>query len=398
MRAGLLKTALSFLGAAAFLASLAANIWLTEQRDRVPAAAFWSLRIGLSVCALLAAAAVLYFTVIQGRGRIGRCRKVFVISYSLLVSFLLLEAVFMFVARSQNVGYSLAAQTWHRRYWRPTNEYGYRDRSVDLNEIRDKVKIFALGDSFTAGWGIDSIADRFSDLLQARLPPPYRVLNLGANASDTRGEFKRLLAFPVKPDILILQYFGNDIEEVVWEAKGARFVFRPYQNLPKILRPLFMGSYFLNYIYWQIPEDDVQSYTSVLLASYEDPRLLRRHYADLQQFVDFSHANRIPLIVVIFPFLRDLATSRRFTVPIEHFFSRSGAAVVSVSDLVAAIPPQQRVVNSNDSHASKLVHRIVADELYRVLAGKGWLHLPAGVHGRATQPPAGNFPPSLPDS
>jgi hypothetical protein len=113
--------------------------------------------------------------------------------------------------------------------------------------------------------------------------------------------------------------------------------------------------------------------TNTLLAAYSDPAILGRHYEDLERFVAFSHKNRCSLVVVLFPFLQDLETSRRFTVPVAHFFATTGTPVVDVAKLVTDVPVKQRVVNSNDHHASKRVHRMVADALYKVLVEKGWV-------------------------
>jgi hypothetical protein len=279
----------------------------------------------------------------------------------------------MFIPRSQNVLYSLAGETWLEYYWKPINPYGYRDRPVDLNEIKSKTAIIALGDSFTAGHGIKSIRDRYPDLLQAKLAPRYRVLNLGKNGSDTEDEYRRLLEFPIRPRILILQYFGNDISEVIPEDQQKNLEFHPYENLPHRMALLFAGFYILNYIYWEIPEPDLAVHSRALLAAYGDPQTLGRHYKDLCQFVAFSRANQCPLVVVLFPFLEDLETRQRFTVPIEHFFAGARTPVVNVAKVVAGVPVKQRVINSNDHHASKLVHRLVADALYNVLVEKGWV-------------------------
>ena len=111
----------------------------------------------------------------------------------------------------------------------------------------------------------------------------------------------------------------------------------------------------------------------LLLDSYRDRRLLSIHLDDLHRFVDFSHRNKIPLVVVIFPFLRALEASRIFIAPVEHLFSANGAEVIDVSALVKDLPERQRVVNGSDDHASIEVHRRVAQELRRALEQRGWV-------------------------
>ena len=43
---------------------------------------------------------------------------------------------------------------------------------------------------------------RMSNLLQERIGPACRVYNLGWNGADTREEYHRLLAHPLKPDVV----------------------------------------------------------------------------------------------------------------------------------------------------------------------------------------------------
>ncbi|HYM09455.1 MAG TPA: SGNH/GDSL hydrolase family protein [Bryobacterales bacterium] len=359
--------------AALLAASLYAIARLTLYRYHISLFVFWSVRLALLGSSFLLASAALYFAVIRNSPQTGFFRKTLVVLYSLYLCFVVLETALMFIPRSQTVLYSLAGETWLEYYWKPINQYGYRDRPVDLNELQSKTAIIALGDSFTAGHGIESIRDRYSDLLQAKLPPRYRVLNLGKNGSDTEDEYQRLLEFPVRPRILILQYFGNDISEVIPDNQQKNLEFHPYENLPHRMALLFAGFYILNYIYWEIPEPDLAVHTTTLLMAYGEPQTLERHYKDLYRFVDFSRANQCPLVVVIFPFLEDLETSKRFTVPIEHFFAGAGTPVLDVANLVAGVPVKQRVINSNDHHASKLVHRLVAGALYKTLVERGWV-------------------------
>ena len=66
-------------------------------------------------------------------------------------------------------------------------------------------RILFLGDSFTIGYGI-SRADRFSDIIQKRLPRSYQVINMGMWGYSTDQELLVLRQKGLKyaPDILPL--------------------------------------------------------------------------------------------------------------------------------------------------------------------------------------------------
>src|SRR4051812_41360670 len=106
----------------------------------------------------------------------------------------------------------LASNNWMARYWH-TNAQGFRDREWTPAEWQGKTTIAAVGDSLTAGWGIDNPADRFTDVLAGHLGDKYAVFNLGVPGESTPEELKSLRSAPTTtPNVLILQYFLNDID------------------------------------------------------------------------------------------------------------------------------------------------------------------------------------------
>jgi len=59
--------------------------------------------------------------------------------YVLTFFFLLLEGVFMFIAKSHFAGTALCSKIWFYRYWKPINSFGFRDNTVDPSK---KTNIF----------------------------------------------------------------------------------------------------------------------------------------------------------------------------------------------------------------------------------------------------------------
>lgn len=273
----------------------------------------------------------------------------------------------MFIPQSHGVGYTLGSRNWGMYYWKPINKFGYRDNNYDIEEVMYKKKIFVLGDSLTAGHGIKNVKDRFSNLLEKKLPPNYKVFNIASCGSDTKDAFNRLLRYPLKPDILVFQYFINDIEGAA-TSRGKKFAgFKPYQNVNKALKPFIKYSYLFNYIYWQHPRTDTNLYIDFLISSYNDEKIMEDHLSDLNKIVIFCKKNHIPLIVVLFPFMQDVDICEHFLASIEKFFIEKNVIAINVIDIIEKkeIPINKRVVNSNDGHPSILIHKLVAEELYK---------------------------------
>ena len=158
--------------------------------------------------------------------------------FSLFVIFILMEAIFMFIPRSHSVDYTLASRLWYAKYWKPINSLGFRDHEPDNNYP----VILFVGDSFTAGHGLKSVNDRFSNIVGKELNKKgkkYSVINIGKPNLDSRTEYDEMKYFlymtRVKPEKIILQYFGNDIEGVAMNNGLIFDGFHPPEDMNKFI-------------------------------------------------------------------------------------------------------------------------------------------------------------------
>ena len=277
----------------------------------------------------------------------------------------LLEITFMFISQSHEGDLSKASQIWFAKYWRPITPEGYRD--FPKTNAEKKKKVLVLGDSFAAGHGLENTEDRFSDQLEQKLGADnYAVYNLGVSGSDTRDEFQRLQKFPVKPEVLVLEYFPNDIEKAARDAKLTLAQFQPYDDITiPGAGSLVMRFYFPNYLYCHFRHMPPASITDFVQKSYTDTTILNPHLRDLQKIVDYARQNNAPMYVVMVPFLQNVEKSNGYTKPIEDFFINQKIPVVRLSDHLGSIPPKERIVGKNDGHASAKVNALIADLLYK---------------------------------
>jgi hypothetical protein len=380
----------AIIGAAA-LAAAAGILWF--QRTQlpylltIPLVPFYALRI---------AALVLYAGVVGGlavRIVISRApmaiRRISVLVCAVLLCPALLEGVLMLTPRSHGNGSTLAAVVWYRFYWGTPNALGYRDAAVAPPAGAHVTRVICIGDSFTEGAGIKRRRDRFSDRLQTALGAGARVYNAGVSGSDTIDEFRRLVAFPVVPDVVVLQYFGNDIEgrvplydphEPAGDAPAAAS--RPAEPpdlatrvandavtrlagspaLTSCANLLFACNYLANLVPLQTSD-----YVQQVLRYYASPTVWHAHEQDLRQFITYSKAHGTKLVVVVFPFLQLPEASRYWTQKVSGVFRREGIPAVDLTDDVLPLSVAERVVNSSNPHASPRVHQIAAERILQVL-------------------------------
>jgi len=289
---------------------------------------------------------------------------------SCLAALLLLELYFAKI-HDQSDGFNLtyAGRTWFARHWKPLNSLGYRDAEPARPAPGQKAVVF-LGDSFTAGHGIANPADRFPDVAARILGPGYKVYNVAKIGWDTVDETRALREFPVKPDVVMLAYYPNDIFRAASEA-GYPLTFAV--NLPRgVMKDLVDHSALADFIYWRLARGGnlsggAGSFWDALKGAYNDPGVWKLHAAEMAALVGYCRDNGITLVVVVFPMLQAPAESAPLTGKVAAEFASLGARVVDLTQDFAGRPARDMVVNALDAHPNSTVHRQVGERLALLL-------------------------------
>jgi lysophospholipase L1-like esterase len=108
-----------------------------------------------------------------------------------------------------------------------TNSRGFRGREVEIPKPHGRLRIVALGDSVTFGWGVND-ADTFCYQLEQQLRTgrpglDVDVVNLAVPGYATRQEvalLKRNLA-DLQPDVVLVGFYANDLPDTL-DDKGSR--------------------------------------------------------------------------------------------------------------------------------------------------------------------------------
>jgi hypothetical protein len=270
-------------------------------------------------------------------------------------------------------GLTLASQNWLSWYGQYNTE-GFRDREWHDDELGGRRVILAIGDSFTEGWGVRDLADRFPDVLGGYLGDQYAVINLGRAGTDTAAQEQvlsdYLAAHPDRePDVIIWQYFLNDIERRAVPVQG-EFI------LPLPERPALVGdSHLLDYLFWQVARSQVgsvQSFINYEYAAYDNSVIWDVHRQDLESLVAYTRTLNARLIVVIFPQLQDVMGSIPYVDRVEQAISAAGEQnILKLFDAAAAYEIQDLIVSAYDAHPSPAFHREVGTLIYETFFFEG---------------------------
>ncbi|MBK8026139.1 MAG: SGNH/GDSL hydrolase family protein [Chloroflexi bacterium] len=286
-----------------------------------------------------------------------RLRSVFralLVSYGTLVLLLVLgEAYFRFI-HADSEG-ALAKTNWIARYWQE-NSHGYRDSEWSADAWSGKVTVAAVGDSFTAGWGIANPADRFTDILAQSLGEGYRVFNLGLLGTSTVEQTDTVRMLPVAPDIIIWQYFLNDIEYTLLRLG--------LYEAPPSANPITQDSYLANYLYSRVTAGFDAHYWERRYAADDNPSVWRAHEQEIIEFVTSAQERGSRLILVIFPNMADPYRSIAYVDRVADAAASAGVEeVLKLFDAADAMPLNERIVSPRDAHPSVAFHHYVGERI-----------------------------------
>jgi lysophospholipase L1-like esterase len=319
------------------------------------------------VVLILIAIALFFVAVMVAKSKQGAIRNILLSIVSVFFTLLALEIAFYFIPKTNNFGKTLGVEVWKRYYWN-VNKDGFRDEDFSKKNKKKK-KIVFIGDSFTVGYGISDPNDRFSNLVGSVVKDSFEFYNVGITGSNTGIKSEILSSLNFKPDLVIYQYFVDDIVDSRILFDGTKPVLNPYKNYPPAITFLIQNSYLINYIYWLFPHFILPDYKNYMEECYSYPALATEHEKIISKLIADTKAKNIRLVFLTIPFPSLYDYSNRLTKHIETLASDSGITVINVTAAVDTIPISEIIVNNNDIHFNERGHKIVANEILEKVFG-----------------------------
>lgn len=289
------------------------------------------------------------------------------ISYTVIVLALLAGEVYLrYIYADSRMEFGLHGTNWANKYIE-RNSLGFRDREWTIEELEARTTIFVLGDSFTEGWGLNNPADRYTEVLQRHLGEDYAVVELAQAGKATIHQIEYLENHPYQsPDIVVLQYFLNDIE-VAAKSNGMQWDF----DIPP-MPPIADQSYLASFLYWRANYErlfrnihDGRTEWEFYYAAYDNAYIFNIHRQEIERLIEAVEARGARLIVLIFPNLLDPVGSIPYVDRVAQVFEAHGITdILKLTDEAAAWTLEERIVSPYDSHASVAFNRRVGDLLY----------------------------------
>lgn len=296
----------------------------------------------------------------------GQAKNLFTAALSIGLVLHVLEFVFVFIPISNHTQLSLASWTWEAYYSRNLNEHGFRDSPVAGRTENNRTSIFFVGDSYTEGFGLKNPDDRFSNMVADKLGDGFEVFNLGKSGTTTREQFGKFKALPFQPDIIVWQYFFNDLQDVCIDNLKYFPNLDIFRNLDRISKCLIPRSYLLNYLFFKFyPSSIYEDYIAFFKACSQDPGTQRSYFNLLAEIRNYCNTREIKLIFLIIPVpVSTEDSSEQDYYVIKYLDSLNIPAITPGSDLVN-IPLEKRVISNQDMHLSRESNKVLADHIYK---------------------------------
>lgn len=306
--------------------------------------------------------------------------------YSLLVIFAFGEIYYRYIFdATDNVYHIKTTRRWIDRHvqW---NSSGYRDDHFWTDKDLRETRIAFLGDSYTFGYGIKNVADRYTELLGAKLrtqcaiDKTLKTYNFGLPGNQSSTYIKQLPAEVVRyqPDAIIMEYYLDDIDG----DRPTESFRRPieetiyaYKRQP-VLNFLLGHSYFLEYWYIRFaarlsPQHnwgELINYNEIL---YRDPQIWQRHLSSLQSIVASTRgAIKVPLVVFILPLSHRLGPAYPLAdvhQKLADYFTSLDVPVLDMLPVLNQYRPEQIMVSRYDYHLNEFGHQLIAGNLYQFI-------------------------------
>ena len=306
---------------------------------------------------------------------------------SSLLMFAAMEYYFYYhVHMSDGFGFTLSARNWRSRYGSvPKNSWGMRDVEHSVSSVIAKNKLYVVGDSFTAGHGINNHHDRYANIVATELGSHWEMILVAKGGWATKqqlSEFAKVQAaindpLPKGNDILIWQYYLNDIED----AGIAAGIKKPsiYLTAPRLLRPIVDHYHVANFAYWSLfrqfsTRELMGSYLRFISDCFDDSMAWNLHQRELREIVALAEPGSAPqqrrMIVVVYPNLMDISGTREMSDRVVEYFQSHEIAVINMADMLTGSAVDEITVNPLDGHANEAVNRLLAEKLLRELRQK----------------------------
>jgi lysophospholipase L1-like esterase len=238
------------------------------------------------------------------------------------------------------------------------NSDGFRDEEYSIEKPPNTVRIIALGDSFTFGWGVN-LSDTYVKVLERKLnemnaTANFQVMNFGVPGYNTLEEieFLKQKGLKYKPDIVLLGYAAGDLHNNT-KIKTGEFP----KKASEIVEELFSNStekqkeVLKSFFSFQLLEEDV--------SKNFDTNLEKIVLSPLNELATYQKEQQFKVIIVFLTRITLLEKEK-----ISELSKKHGFCIIDVFEEIKKYNFNSITMPSPDRHYNELGHNIIANSIF----------------------------------
>jgi hypothetical protein len=277
----------------------------------------------------------------------------------------------LFYITTDGYGFTAMNYHWYKNfYWGHYNSLGYRD---DEPLADAETRLIVLGDSFAMGHGINNIDETFPQLLEQQLGAGFDVNVVAQSGWDSDIEIYYLDEYPLRPDIVILSYYLNDIDHLLTDPSQNPDNAFDFPDNP-VASWVILNFFVPNYIYYNLLQFTSQAratdFTNRLVDAHMDDDLWAQQAWHLNAIHEWTQQHNARLVVLLWPQIAAVEQSIPATDRIRDFFLERAVTVVNMADHLIDRNPRDMIVNRFDTHPGVAAQRLAAAALYQALTAQ----------------------------
>ena len=293
--------------------------------------------------------------------------NVLILASLLSLLFLGFETYYRFICdRTDAMGNTLVSTAWQKKYFH-TNSLGLRDNiEFPMARTPGKRRITFVGDSFTAGFGVKDVEDRFVNRIR-RAHPEWEIHAAAKPGLDTSTEVDLMHNLTVSNhyqiDVVVLVYQINDIGEVMpgWKEGYHRMMADGFRN-----SWLCQNSYCVNLFYhrWQLQHDSyIPKYFDEVEAAYKG-QLWEIESIGLLAFQNLTKMRGGQLLLVVtFPYMDQAMRFKSVHEQLDRYWKENGVPHLDLLPIFSDLPPSKITANPHDAHPNEYAHQLAAQAI-----------------------------------
>jgi hypothetical protein len=219
------------------------------------------------------------------------------------------------------------------------------------------------------GHGINNIDDTLAQVLERDLGAGYDVNLIAESGWDSDIELYNLDRYPLRPNVVVLSYYLNDIDYLLTDASNpdANFALPQNDATTWVTRNFFLASYVYYNLLQFTSSARTSSFAYDLISAHMDDTLWDQQVPRLVEMVAWAQRNNARLIALVWPQLAEVDASTPATQRVSDFFRSQGVTVVDMTDILRGRSVGEITVNRFDAHPNAEADRLAAEALAQAI-------------------------------